>query len=217
MRPAIYILILSAVLISCRTPTSSQPSESPESEISEQIVGGPCEGCEALFEYGQRVLSPVDTLPEFALSEPKLLLTGTVYQNDSRTPAEGVILYIYQTNRDGIYPKKGDEEGWARRHGYLRGWVRTDQDGHYAFYSFRPGSYPERTEPEHIHITIKEPDVSPYYIDEFVFEDDPLLTSSARESLDNRGGSGIVQPQWKGGILVANRDIILGKNIPGYN
>lgn len=50
-----------------------------------------------------------------------LIVTGTVYRPDGRTPAPGVILYVYHTNAQGIYPKKGDETGNGRRHGYLRG------------------------------------------------------------------------------------------------
>ena len=104
--------------------------------------------------------------------------------------------------------------GWARRHGYIRGWVKTDADGKYTFYTFRPVAYPNGREPEHIHITVKEPNKNEYYIDAFMFEDDPLLTSSARRSLPNRGGSGIVLPTVKKGILTVERDIILGLNIP---
>jgi protocatechuate 3,4-dioxygenase, beta subunit len=117
---------------------------------SPKIVGGGCEGCEAIFEYGKKTLSPIDTLPGFDSTEPKLKLTGTVFHRDGKTPAQGVILYIYHTDRTGIYPKKGNETGWARRHGYLRGWIKTDQSGWYTFYTFRPGAYPGRTEPEHI-------------------------------------------------------------------
>ena len=85
-----------------------------------KAVGGPCEGCEAIFEFGDKHLKNVDTLPLFNETSPKLKITGTVYQNDGKTPAEDVILYIYHTNREGIYQTRGDETGWARRHGFIR-------------------------------------------------------------------------------------------------
>ncbi len=176
-------------------------------------IGGPCEGCEALLEYGDRKLSPVDTLPLFEETEPKLKISGIVYHKDGKTPARDVILYIYHTNREGIYQKNGDEKGWARRHGLIRGWVKTDISGRYTFYTFRPGSYPDRSEHEHIHLTIKEPGKNEYYLDDFVFEDDPLLK---RTNFQNRGGSGVMKPLIKGGMLYIERDIVLGKNIPGY-
>ena len=178
-----------------------------------KTVGGGCEGCEALLEYGDRKLSPVDTLPLFKETEPKLKISGTVYENDGKTPAKDVILYIYHTNREGIYQKKGNEKGWARRHGFIRGWAKTDNSGRYTFYTFRPASYPDSSEPEHIHLTIKEPGTNEYYLDDFVFEDDPLLKKT---KFSNRGGSGVMKPVDRDGMLHIERNIILGLNIPGY-
>lgn len=181
-----------------------------------KIIGGSCEGCEAIYEYGNKKLTPVDTLPEFERKAPKLKITGTVFKADGKTPAKGVIVYIYHTNREGIYEQKGDEKGWAKRHGFIRGWVKTGADGKYTFYTFRPASYPDRSEPEHIHITIKEPNIKEYYLDEYLFEDDSLLTSKIRKTRENRGGSGIVKPTLQKGMLTIERNIILGQNIPNY-
>lgn len=181
-----------------------------------RVVGGPCEGCEALYEYQDKILKSVDTLPEFNRNEPKMKITGIVYKKDGKTPAENVIIYIYHTNRKGVYQMRGDETGWAKRHGYIRGWVKTGKDGKYTFYSFRPASYPDGTEPEHIHITIKEPETNEYYLDEYFFADDPLLKAAFINKLPKRGGSGIVHPKIEAGMLTIKRDIILGMNIPDY-
>jgi len=181
-----------------------------------KLIGGPCEGCEAIYEYGNQKLHHTDTFPDFTVTEPKLKVTGIVYQLDGETPAADVIIYAYHTDRNGIYPKKEDLEGWGRRHGYLRAWVKTNADGRYTFYTFRPASYPNRNLPEHIHFTIKEPNKNEYYIDDVVFDDDPLLTKSERVNLRNRGGSGITRFTKEDRLLVAKRDIILGKNIPDY-
>ncbi len=181
-----------------------------------RTVGGGCEGCEALLEYGNRQLLPVDTLPLFKETEPKLKITGTVFQKDGKTPAPGIILYIYHTDRKGVYATRGDETGWAKRHGFIRGWVKTDQQGHYAFYTFRPASYPDGSEPEHIHLTVKEPGTTAYYLDDFFFADDPLLQSLDKKRHPNRGGNGIVQATPDNNMLAVKRDIILGLNIPDY-
>lgn len=175
-----------------------------------ELVGGPCEGCEAVFEYGDRSLSPVDTLPGFAEAEQKLKVTGTIYLSDGKTPAQGVILYIYHTNAKGIYPTSGDETGWARRHGYLRGWIKTNAGGKYTFYTQKPGSYSRN--PAHIHPIILEPDGKYYYIAEYLFEGDPNL----KNGWGDRGGSGVVKLKREGNMPVAERDIILGLNVPGY-
>ncbi len=178
------------------------------------LVGGPCEGCEAVFEYGERELAPVDTLPDFSREGPRMKVTGTIYEPDGETPAEDVILYIYHTNQQGIYETRGDEEGWARRHGFIRGWIKTDETGRYTFYTLKPGAYPSRSQAAHIHGTILEPDGRYYWIQAWHFRGAPLLEEDPEES--PRGGSGIVDIEREDGMLVVRRDIVLGKNVPGY-
>jgi protocatechuate 3,4-dioxygenase beta subunit len=205
------ILILIILLSVCGFPQN-------QDEENYNLVGGPCEGCEAIFEYGNRELSPVDTLPDFNDDGPKLKLTGTIFQPDGKTPAENVILYIYHTDQEGIYPTKGNETGWAKRHGYLRGWIKTNSDGKYTFYTLKPGTYPSRSAPAHIHPVILEPDGKYYWIEEYLFEDDPLLTEKDISKNSPRGGnSGILNLKKEGNILIGKRDIILGKNIPTYD
>jgi len=208
MKTSIYVVLFLLSLSACN---------SQNKKTGNPLVGGPCEGCEAIYEYGTRNLTPVDTLPKYIESTPKLKITGIVYHKDGKTPAENVILYIYHTNREGIYEKLGNEQGWAKRHGQIRGWVKTGKDGRYTFYTFRPASYPDRSEPEHIHITVKEPDKNEYYIDGYYFEDDPLLTPLKRNKLSNRAGSGIVQPKRGDEFSTVSRNLILGFNIPNYD
>lgn len=182
-----------------------------------QHVGGPCEGCEAIYESSIPFskLHWTDTLPDFSEAGPKLVVSGTVYQPDGKTPAPDVVLYVYHTNQQGYYVPKESGTGWGR-HGYIRGWVKTNRQGRYRFYTLKPAPYPGRSDPAHIHPVVKEPGKNEYYIDEFRFDDDPLLTVSERGKAENRGGSGIMRLQSKCGMLAATRDIILGKNIPDY-
>ncbi|MCE7063844.1 hypothetical protein [Dyadobacter sp. CY326] len=86
-----------------------------------------------------------------------------------------------------------------------------------AIYTIKPGAYPNEFIPAHIHTSIKEPGIAnEYYIDEFVFDDDPLLTTAERKKLERRGGSGILRLQEQSGIQVAEHDIVLGLNVPNY-
>lgn len=207
MQNSIYAIVVCFFLFSaCKV-------QSPDAS---RVVGGGCEGCEGLYEYGNKALRSIDTLPMFYVSKPVLKLEGFVYQQDGKTPAPGVILYIYHTNRNGIYPTRGDEKGWAKRHGFIRGWIKTGEDGRYTFYTFRPAAYPDGSEPEHIHLTVKEPGTIPYYLDDYLFDDDPQLTTAVRRKQPNRGGSGIMQPIKDKEMLVVKRNIILGLNIPDY-
>lgn len=185
-------------------------------ENNNRIVGDPCEGCEAIYEYGSKNFQPVDTLPAFFEESEKLKITGTVYKKDGRTPAEGVILYAYHTNANGIYPKRGDETGWAIRHGYYRGWIKTGKDGKYTFYTSKPGIYPSRSDAAHIHFLVKEPDKNEYYISDINFDDDPLLTARERNNPHQKGGPGIIRLKKENGMWVAERNITLGLNITNY-
>jgi len=203
-----YSFLIFALLITGCT------SESPKAQSSKQHVGGRCEGCEAVYEYGNRTLNPIDTFPGFESGSPRMKLTGTVFEKDGKTPARDVIVYAYHTNREGRYA--GGKGKWGQHHGQLRGWVKTNADGQYTFYSIRPASYPNSRIPAHIHLIVKEPDVNEYYIDAVEFTDDPYLTDGHRANQNNRGGSGIVTPIKEGDWWLAERDIILGENVPGY-
>jgi len=186
-------------------------------ESNTRLVGGPCEGCEAIFEYGNRRLASVDTLPDFKNKGPKIKVTGAIFQNDGKTPAKGVILYIYHTDQNGIYAAKGGETGWGKRHGYIRGWVKTDSDGKYTFYTLKPGIYPNRSSPAHIHLIILEPNGKYYWLGSYHFEGDLLLTEKEISPESPRGGgSGLLSLRREGNLLVGERDIMLGKNVPNH-
>ena len=185
-------------------------------EKNPHLAGGPCEGCEAVLEFGDRKLDNKDTLPEFEAAKNKLKLSGTIYKPDG-TPAEGVILYIHHTNAAGIYPTSGDEEGWGKRHGYLRGWIKTGKDGKYTFYTQVPGTYPSRTDPAHIHPYILEPDGKYYWLETLHFEGDALLTKKHINKNPRGTSTGVLKPVQEGNIKSATVDFVLGKNVPDYN
>lgn len=177
------------------------------------------------FEYYDisKAISATDTSPGWDQTGQKILLTGIVYQDDGETPAPGVLLYYYHTNTEGKYLHKPGEKRsmppnkLGQTHGYIRGWVRTGTDGKYYIYTVRPGTYPTKDEPDHVHITVKEPnDLKEYYIDDFVFDDDKLLTSSKRQKMENRCGSGVLRMVQNGNLQIGERNLILGLNIPNY-
>ncbi len=182
-----------------------------------KLVGGGCDGCELMFEGMPENILPVDTSAGWAEKGQPLLITGKVLKLDGKTPASNTILYYWQTDNNGYYsPKVGMDEK-AKRHGHIRGWIKTDEKGNYSLYTIRPAPYPKEQIPAHIHIAIKEPTIkNEYYIDELVFDDDRLLTGLKRKALENRGGSGILRLLISGGLQIAAHNIILGLNIPNY-
>ncbi len=183
----------------------------------EGVVGLPCEGCEAVFNgLPDQFVHSARIAPTSEPGEP-LHLQGTV--RDSKGLAQaGVVIYAYQTDRKGRYPRDLAVSGSALRHGRLRAWVISDADGGYAFDSIRPGSYPFGREPQHIHMQVIEPGRCTYYLGDVLFDDDPHLTAAHREPRHQlRGGSGVVHPQKSAdGTWQAHRDITLGANVPGY-
>lgn len=202
------------LLIVCILSVSCVNSQKKSTQSMD--VGGACEGCEAIYEYGDRSLNSIDTLPGFETASRQLKVTGTIYKKDGKTPAKEVILYAYHTDEKGVYPKNNNSQGWELRHGYIRGWIKTDKTGRYTFYTLRPASYPNTRIEQHIHLTIKEPDKNEYYIDDITFADDPNLSSRTKNRQNPRGGKGIVTIKKYDTYLIAKRDIILGKNIPNY-
>ena len=209
MKVITLILIVVGTIISC---TGQGPGKSDD----RLKVGGPCEGCEAALEYEPNALEFIDTTVSF-YSNPRLLeLSGIVYKSDKVTPAAGVVLYMYHTDQNGRYSAEEDAQGWGRRHGKNRAWMKTNQFGEYRLVCGRPAAYPDSSEPEHIHIVVVEQGLYPYYIDDVVFLDDELLKEVDIERRQNRGGSGVVNPTTNRTVFNAQRDIILGLNIPDY-
>ncbi|WP_379089041.1 hypothetical protein [Pedobacter sp. UC225_65] len=209
-----YPLIVSILLLFSTCNGQSQTTVKP---ANNNLVGGTCDGCELLYVGLPKQINNTDTSAGWAEKGQKLLVTGIAYQIDGQTPAPNTIIYYWQTDNNGYYSPRPNLDKSALRHGHIRGWVKTDKDGKYAIYTIRPATYPDRSEPAHIHLAIKEPQLNEYYIDELVFDDDPLLIPKQKKKpFENRGGSGILRILLAGELQIAEHNIILGLNIPNY-
>ena len=216
-RPGLFLMLLS-ILTGCSGQTkNSNPNQQTNTPSINKLVGGGCDGCELMYIDIPTNISSVDTSAGWAEKGQKLLVTGTVFKHDGKTPVPNVIIYYWQTDHNGYYlPKQGLNEK-AKRHGHIRGWIKSDEHGKFSIYTIRPAPYPNENIPAHIHTSIKEPNIdNEYYLDEFVFDDDRLLTGAKRKALENRGGSGILRVLISGDLQIAEHNIILGLNIPNY-
>lgn len=151
------------------------------------------------------------TIPTEDEPGEKLVLTGTIFLPDGQTPATDVLIYVYHTNSEGIYPKTGTEKGNAQRHGYLRGWMRTDVYGRYRVHTILPAPYPGRVDPAHVHITLTPPGEPEYWVDSFWFAGDPFITPQQAASLDSPGdGTNVVTlARNNEGVWNGKRNIVL--------
>ena len=158
-----------------------------------------------------KCIAPATMSPHISIAsadEPgeRLVMTGTIFQSDGRTPAEGVVLYVYHTDNTGYYSK--DDDPYNPR---LRGWMKTGADGKYEFDTIKPAPYPRRDTPAHIHAQIYSERIPEHSIDEYLFEGDPLLNDKQSKLLTGRGGPGAIVKLTRdtNGVLHGVRDIRL--------
>lgn len=134
-----------------------------------------------------------------------LIVSGTIYAPDGRTPLEGINLFVYQTDAKGVYSTSGGDNRGTRIHGL----VRSDKEGRYEIRTIKPGSYPNSRNAAHIHAYVSGADYPEYWIDEYLFEDDPFITSADRQKFGGKGTFSSILTLQRGadGVLRAVRDI----------
>ncbi len=144
-------------------------------------------------------------------SEPGeiMIISGSIYLPDGKTPAKDAILSVWQTDTKGYYIAGGG--GAGELHPRIHGRMKTGSDGKYEFRTIKPGQYPSHTSPAHVHGHISAPDFPEYAII-YYFERDDLITDKNRTELNShRGGtSSIIKlTRDSNGIWIGHRDIIL--------
>ncbi len=213
---SIYVLL---IFISCQAQQNHNTSSALQTSNAEvrSLTSQSCENCDLMFVNMPTHISAADTTDGWFEQGQKLIVTGNIFHADGLSPAADVIVYYYHTDQKGYYDPGNKTDAGAGKHGRLRGWVKSGSDGRYAIYTNRPAQYPENTFEAHIHVIVQEPDMdTPYWIDEWVFADDPLLTTAHKSRMEKRGGSGILEIKEEADVQVTHHNIILGLNIPGY-
>ena len=164
-------------------------------------------------EYADKTLTAIDTLPDFNKMERNIKISGKVFLKDGKTPAKDVIVYVYHTNVKGVYPKRGNEKGNDKYHGYLRGWMKTDANGKYEFETIRPAPYnTHEGEPAHIHYTLEGPGYPEYWLTGLWFSDDPRVGAYEKKIERSGGFSNIVTlTKDENNVLRGRRNIRLEK------
>lgn len=135
-----------------------------------------------------------------------LIVAGTIYAADGKTPVEGARLYVYHTDASGHYTRNP-----LARQPRLRGWMKTGADGRYEFRTIKPGAYPGGRAPAHIHATLAAPGQAEKWIEDFLFAGDPNVRPKDVSRAQQRGTFSHILRLTRGGdgIWRAERDIRL--------
>lgn len=166
--------------------------------------GAPCGSCVAPAHLSWKTIIPPSKEPGELLD-----ISGTIYQPDGVTPAEGIVLFVFHTDVTGYYNEQDDAS-----HPRLKGWMKTGANGRYEFRTIRPGAYPHRSTPAHIHAHLYGPDYSERSIDDYWFEGDPRINPKELFHARETGGTVIVTLQrGNDGVWRGVRDIKI-KSVP---
>ena len=125
-------------------------------------------------------------IPQGEPGEP-LVVRATVFAPDGTARVPGVTVFAYNTDAEGYYRKDG--RIWPPR---LHGWARTDAHGGFTLRTIRPGPYPGRSIPAHVHFQLWGGGYPFQYAGALRFADDPLLTTDDRRRAASEGKFGLV-------------------------
>jgi protocatechuate 3,4-dioxygenase beta subunit len=211
-------LLLLTLFTSCNGQINVKNKNQHVSEITtKKVVGGGCDGCELMYVGMPEQIQSKDMSFGWTEGKQKLILTGRVFQLDGKTPATDIIIYYWHTDEKGLYSPDNQTPKKAQKHGKLRGWVKSDKGGNYTIKTSRPAAYPNDNIPQHIHLSIKEPDIANEYYADLYFDDDPLyLRHKKKYGKIDRAGTELLRVVLDSKIQIAEHNIVLGLNIPDY-
>lgn len=160
-----------------------------------------------IYDYTELQLNNIDTIPGYESKANKLKIYGTIYESNGITPASDIIMYIEQADEYGDFDLRKHND---KRYVHHRAWIKTDQDGHYTFYTFVPGNDRRYNLLQQLFPVIKEPSQAEYKIGTFLFDEDPMLTKLCRKRIAKKDDpTRILKLKKENGLYIAQKDIVL--------
>ena len=135
-----------------------------------------------------------------------MIISGTIFGLDGKTPLKSATLSVYHTDARGNYSPSVSGDNKTTR---LRGKMTTGGDGRYEFRTIKPASYPNSTVTAHVHAYVVAEGIREYWIDNYVFEGDPFMSEADRQRLSSAGNFSSLIKLTRGsdGISRGSRDI----------
>ena len=164
----------------------------PVTGIAAELLACSARSSPAKLEGNDAANAPwkITVVPENEPGEP-LIVSGTIYSPDGRTPLPGINLWVYQTDATGHY-SPSSETGGENRKTRLHGLMKTNSEGRYEFRTIKPAPYPGRTNPAHIHAYVSGPGYPEYWIDDFLFEGDTFITDTMKQKFGGKGNQSAI-------------------------
>ena len=209
MSRSIFVLFVLASF-SCGQTSSQRDDNQQIIHAQKDTCDDPDASISCCFINMPTTLTSTMTITNQKEAGEKLILSGTIFKEDGKTPYANVILYAYHTDSKGYYSKNGTETGVQKWHGRLHGWCKTDKNGQYEIQTIRPALYPDNSMPAHIHTAIKTESGQMHWLTDYVFKDDYLVNEKYLSSLVNVGETGVVDLiMTSENIWTGKRDIVL--------
>lgn len=144
-----------------------------------------------------------------------LVVSGHVYAPDGERSVAGVVVYAYNTDKNGLYAPDG-KVGHPR----LKGYMKTDSEGRFELHTIVPGRYPNMHIPAHVHFNLWGAGYPVQWTDELRFEGDSYLTDTMKQESLARGKFATIRPLTRDASGVYHCEINLRlqetSNYPGH-
>lgn len=109
MNSSLYILIVLELLVSCANVDKKKNVSLPkETVMQKDTCDNPDANISCCFISIPANPDSIMTIAAPGEAGEKLIISGTIYKADGRTPYPNVILYAYHTDSKGYYSKTGN-------------------------------------------------------------------------------------------------------------
>lgn len=128
----------------------------------------------------------------------RLRVRGQLVDSKTKKPVRDGILYLYQTDAEGLY-RQGQSSGGGSGNPRLFAFVAPDKNGRFELLTIVPGSYPGQRISKHIHYVAEAPGYS-RVVREVIFDEEPRPSSRTKSRAEQSGISIVTRKKAEDGV-----------------